>query len=113
MFGADEFGDRGDGLEVLAGQVGGVDGHSELVLDDKQELHDGHRVEADLEALTDLDNHYVLETPLTFDTEPFTPEERRPWLLSHPEAGPHRLRVARDAGSQEILGYATSSPYRA
>ncbi|MFC8875185.1 GNAT family N-acetyltransferase [Streptomyces ardesiacus] len=70
-------------------------------------------VEADLEALTDLYNHYVRETPLTFDTEPFTPEERRPWLLSHPEDGPHRLRVARDAGSQEILGYATSSPYRA
>jgi phosphinothricin acetyltransferase len=70
-------------------------------------------VEADLKALTDLYNHYVRETPITFDTEPFTPEERRPWLLSHPEDGPHRLRVARDAESQEILGYATSSPYRA
>ncbi|WP_107452098.1 GNAT family N-acetyltransferase [Streptomyces sp. NRRL F-5650] len=70
-------------------------------------------VEADLKALTDLYNHYVRETPITFDTEPFTPEERRSWLLSHPEDGPHRLRVARDAESQEILGYATSSPYRA
>ncbi|MDV6289460.1 N-acetyltransferase family protein [Streptomyces sp. UP1A-1] len=70
-------------------------------------------VEGDLEALTDLYNHYVRETPITFDTEPFTPEERRPWLLSHPEDGPHRLRVATDAGSQEILGYATSGPYRA
>lgn len=70
-------------------------------------------VEADLEALTTLYNHYVRETPITFDTEPFTPEERRPWLLSHPEDGPHRLRVATDADSQEILGYATSSPYRA
>ncbi len=70
-------------------------------------------VEGDLEALTDLYNHYVRETPITFDTEPFTPKERRPWLLSHPEDGPHRLRVATDAGSQEILGYATSGPYRA
>ncbi|AZM77222.1 N-acetyltransferase [Streptomyces sp. KPB2] len=70
-------------------------------------------VEEDLKALTDLYNHYVRETPITFDTEPFTPEERRPWLLSHPEDGPHRLRVAADADSQEILGYATSSPYRA
>ncbi|WP_416351750.1 GNAT family N-acetyltransferase, partial [Streptomyces rochei] len=70
-------------------------------------------VEGDLEALTDLYNHYVRETPITFDTEPFTPEERRPWLLSHPEDGPHRLRVATDAGSREILGYATSGPYRA
>jgi phosphinothricin acetyltransferase len=69
--------------------------------------------EDDLKALTDLYNHYVRETPITFDTAPFTPEERRPWLLSHPEDGPHRLRVATDADSQEILGYATSSPYRA
>ncbi|KPC63155.1 GCN5 family acetyltransferase [Streptomyces sp. NRRL WC-3753] len=70
-------------------------------------------VEGDLKALTDLYNHYVRETPVTFDTAPFTPEERRPWLLSHPEDGPYRLRVATDADSQEILGYATSSPYRA
>lgn len=69
-------------------------------------------VEEDLKALTDLYNHYVRETPITFDTEPFTPEERRPWLLSHPEDGPHRLRVAVNADSQEILGYATSGPYR-
>ncbi|MET7607829.1 N-acetyltransferase family protein [Streptomyces avermitilis] len=70
-------------------------------------------VEADLKALTDLYNHYVRETPITFDTAAFTPEERRPWLLSHPEDGPHRLMVATGADSQEILGYATSSPFRA
>ncbi|GEC07362.1 phosphinothricin N-acetyltransferase [Streptomyces spinoverrucosus] len=70
-------------------------------------------VEDDLAALTDLYNHYVRETPITFDTAIFTPEERRPWLLSHPEDGPYRLMVATDADSQEILGYATSSPYRA
>ncbi|MFF9211551.1 MULTISPECIES: GNAT family N-acetyltransferase [unclassified Streptomyces] len=70
-------------------------------------------VEADLKALTDLYNHYVRETPITFDTAVFTPEERRSWLLSHPEDGPYRLKVAADADTQEILGYATSSPYRA
>ncbi|MEV5487890.1 N-acetyltransferase family protein [Streptomyces bobili] len=69
--------------------------------------------EGDLEALTDLYNHYVRETPITFDTAIFTPEERRPWLLSHPEDGPYRLMVATDTDSQEILGYATSSPFRA
>jgi phosphinothricin acetyltransferase len=69
-------------------------------------------VEQDLEALTDLYNHYVRETPITFDTAVFTPEERRPWLLSHPEDGPYRLKVAVDSVSREILGYATSSPYR-
>ncbi|MFF4363987.1 GNAT family N-acetyltransferase [Streptomyces sp. NPDC001604] len=70
-------------------------------------------VEEDLDALTDIYNHYVRETPITFDTAVFTPEERRPWLLSHPVDGPHRLMVATDADTQEILGYATSSPYRA
>lgn len=73
-------------------------------------------VEGDLTALTDIYNHYVRETPITFDTAVFTPEERHPWLLSHPEDGPHRLMVATAEdptdNSQEILGYATSSPFR-
>jgi phosphinothricin acetyltransferase len=68
--------------------------------------------EEDLEALTGIYNHYVRETAITFDTAVFTPQERRPWLLSHPEDGPHRLMVATDGDTQEILGYATSSPYR-
>ncbi|MFS4094184.1 N-acetyltransferase family protein [Streptomyces sp. AF1A] len=72
--------------------------------------------EADLAALTAIYNHYVRETAITFDTVIFTPEERRAWLLSHPEDGPYRLMVATETdsrtGSQRILGYATSSPYR-
>ncbi|MEV4684929.1 GNAT family N-acetyltransferase [Streptomyces kurssanovii] len=78
--------------------------------------------EADLAALTDIYNHYVRETPITFDTTVFTPEQRRSWLHSHPEDGPHRLLVAQDvrfAGpnppdhpTHGILGYATSSPFR-
>ncbi|MFY1677285.1 MULTISPECIES: GNAT family N-acetyltransferase [unclassified Streptomyces] len=74
-------------------------------------------VESDLPALTDLYNHYVTQTPVTFDTEAFTSEGRRPWLLAHPEDGPHRLMVAtgpaRASDPPEILGYATSSPFRA
>ena len=69
-------------------------------------------VEGDLAALTDLYNHYVRETAITFDTAPFTPQERLPWLLSHPVDGPYRLMVATDTGSRRILGYATSSPFR-
>ncbi|MGX1671511.1 N-acetyltransferase family protein [Streptomyces sp. NPDC055400] len=70
-------------------------------------------VEADLDALTDLYNHYVRETPITFDTAAFTPQERRPWLLSHLEDGRHRLLVAQERDFGRILGYATSSPFRA
>ncbi|MET9380111.1 N-acetyltransferase family protein [Streptomyces sp. NPDC002928] len=86
------------------------------MMSERTEIQVRPGVEADLEALADLYNHYVRETPITFDTATFTPEERRPWLLSHPEDGPHRLMVATEAdprgNSQEILGYATSSPYR-
>ncbi|MFG2299414.1 GNAT family N-acetyltransferase [Actinacidiphila glaucinigra] len=71
--------------------------------------------EEDLKALTDLYNHYVRETPITFDLEPLSLEQRRPWLLSHPEDGPHRLLVAHGTkpdGTPGLLGYATSSPFR-
>ncbi|MGP3983763.1 GNAT family N-acetyltransferase [Streptomyces sp. KR80] len=69
--------------------------------------------EDDLQALTDLYNHYVRQTPITFDTVPFTPEQRRPWLDSHPKDGPHRLLVAQEECPKgRILGYATSSPFR-
>ena len=72
-------------------------------------------IEGDLVALTDIYNHYVRETTVTFDTTPFTPEQRLPWLRSHPEDGPHRLLVARAVrivGPHSILGYATSSAFR-
>ncbi|MFP8907068.1 GNAT family N-acetyltransferase [Streptomyces atacamensis] len=68
--------------------------------------------EGDLPDLTDIYNHYVRETPVTFDIEPLTVDARRPWLLSHPKDGPHRLLVALDAESNRVLGYATSSPFR-
>ncbi|MER5439798.1 N-acetyltransferase family protein [Streptomyces sp. NPDC002790] len=69
-------------------------------------------VEGDLTALTDLYNHYVRETPITFDTATFTPEERRPWLLSHLEDERHPLLVANETTSNRILGYATASAFR-
>ncbi|MEU0256953.1 N-acetyltransferase family protein [Streptomyces sp. NPDC006184] len=69
-------------------------------------------IERDLESLTEIYNYYARETAITFDTVALTPEERRPWLLSHPEDGPHRLLVATAADSERILGYATSGPHR-
>lgn len=69
-------------------------------------------VEADLPPLADLYNHYICETAITFDVEPVTPELRRPWLLSHPQDGPHRLLVAREGPQGPLLGYAASGPYR-
>ncbi|MGP4000753.1 GNAT family N-acetyltransferase [Streptomyces sp. 8N706] len=69
--------------------------------------------EADLEALTDIYNHYVRETAITFDTQTFTAPQRRPWLSSYRKDGPHRLLVAQErTTSGRILGYVTSSAFR-
>ncbi len=71
---------------------------------------------ADLAALTDLYNHYVVETPFTFDTRPFATEERRAWLEQFSESGPHRLIVAeRPAGvgqAGQLLGFVSSHAFR-
>ena len=64
----------------------------------------------DLPALTELYNHYIAETPITFDLKPWTPEERRPWFDAHAETGRHRLLVAEVDGS--VAGYASTSRFR-
>lgn len=65
---------------------------------------------ADLRALTDIYNHYVDTSGVTFDTTRFTVEERREWFSHYATTGPHRLLVAVDG--DDVLGYATSSPFR-
>lgn len=66
--------------------------------------------EADLEALNDLYNHYVLEAHCTFDLEPLTMEWRREWFTHYANTGPYRLFVALDGG--RLVGFATSSKFR-
>ena len=34
----------------------------------------------DLPALTEVYNHYIVHTPITFDLRTVTPEEGRPWF---------------------------------
>ncbi|NJN29366.1 MAG: N-acetyltransferase [Synechococcales cyanobacterium RM1_1_8] len=63
---------------------------------------------ADLVPLTDLYNHYIRETTITFDLEPYSPEQRqRQWLEHYAPAGPHRLWIAERQG--QVVGYASSS----
>jgi phosphinothricin acetyltransferase len=64
----------------------------------------------DLPALTAIYNHYVVNTPITFDIEPFTIEQRAEWFGVHAESGRYRLLVAEEAG--EVMGYAASGPFR-
>ena len=65
----------------------------------------------DLPALTDIYNHYVIHTAITFDLHPLTVEQRRAWFDDHRPSGRHRLLVAADDGGR-CLGYATSSRWR-
>ena len=67
-------------------------------------------VDSDLPALTEIYNHYVVNTPITFDVTPFAPEERRQWFSDHTANGRHRLIVAEENG--HLLGYATTSRFR-
>lgn len=64
----------------------------------------------DLPALTAIYNHYIVNTTITFDVRPFTPDERRAWFEDHHGAGRHRLLVASDG--DRCVGYASSSRWR-
>jgi phosphinothricin acetyltransferase len=65
--------------------------------------------DADLPRLTEIYNHYVRETPTTFDVEPFTVEQRREWFSHYGTSGRYRVLVADFEG--EIVGYTTSSKF--
>ncbi len=65
----------------------------------------------DLPRLTEIYNHYIVNTTTTFDIEPFTVERRRrEWFSHYAAAGPHRVIVAEQDGA--LLGFAYSSPFR-
>ena len=65
---------------------------------------------ADLPRLTEIYNHYVLHTPVTFDVEPYTIEKRTAWLEQFAPAGRYRLLVAEVDGL--VAGYAGTTRFR-
>ena len=71
--------------------------------------------EGDLADLTRIYNHYVSETAITFDLEPYTVEGRRPWLETFRADGPYRCFVAevdgRPAGWACTLQFRTKAAY--
>lgn len=64
----------------------------------------------DLSSLVRIYNHYVSSSHVTFDTQPFSVEEREPWFGQFASSGPYRLVVAERAG--EVIGYASSTPFK-
>jgi phosphinothricin acetyltransferase len=65
---------------------------------------------SDLARLTEIYNHYIINTPITFDLEPYTVEKRTPWFQQFALAGRYRLLVAEENGI--ILGYAGTMRWR-
>jgi phosphinothricin acetyltransferase len=65
---------------------------------------------ADLASLTEIYNHYVINTPVTFDLEPYTPERRAAWFEQFALTGRYRLMVAEEGGV--LLGYAGTTRFR-
>ena len=72
----------------------------------------------DISALTELYNHYIVETAITFDLQPYTVEQRRQnWMSHYGHSGRHRLFVAQTVDDialkdcAQIVGYASSSQF--
>ncbi|HEX9255771.1 MAG TPA: GNAT family N-acetyltransferase, partial [Candidatus Angelobacter sp.] len=64
----------------------------------------------DLPRLTEIYNHYVIHTPVTFDLEPYTVERRAAWFEQFSLTGRYRLVVAEENGV--VLGYAGTTRFR-
>lgn len=67
-------------------------------------------VPSDLARLTEIYNHYVVNTPITFDITPVTAEQRVPWFEEHTSGGHHQLFVAERDGL--VLGHAGTGRFR-
>ena len=68
-------------------------------------------IQSDVAPINEIYNHYVRETPITFDIDPITMAQRTEWFSHYDVVGRHRLLVA--VVDERVLGYATSSPWHA
>ena len=68
---------------------------------------------SDLPRLVEIYNHYILNTPITFNTRPFTAEGFGHWFGEHSDGQRHRLVVATENDADErVIGYAGSGRFR-
>jgi phosphinothricin acetyltransferase len=77
---------------------------------DPRPIEIGPGTEGDLPAIVTILNYTIENSDATFSSEPATVAERWDWFERFSPTGPHRLLVAR-RGNQ-VVGYATSQPYR-
>jgi phosphinothricin acetyltransferase len=67
-------------------------------------------IREDLPRLTEIYNHYVIHSPVTFDLEPYTLERRLSWFKQFGPTGRYRLLVAEENG--RVMGYAGTTRFR-
>ncbi|MEZ8129234.1 N-acetyltransferase family protein [Enterovibrio norvegicus] len=66
----------------------------------------------DIEAINDIYNHYVVNTAITFDYEPWSIEQRKTWFekLANSDDYYHVLVKEDEAG--DVIGFAYNSEFR-
>jgi phosphinothricin acetyltransferase len=72
-------------------------------------------VRDDLPRLTEIYNYYVVHTPVTFDVEPYTVEQREAWFAQFGATGRYRLIVAEEIAAEKngrVMGYAGTTRFR-
>jgi len=67
-------------------------------------------VRDDLPQLTEIYNHFVVTTPVTFDVEPWSVERRVSWFEQFAAVGRYRLLVGEESG--RVVGYAGTTRFR-
>jgi len=65
----------------------------------------------DLPGITEIHNHYVVNTHITFDVKSYRPEERVTWFHEHCDGQRYRMLVACDEQGS-IVGYTCTGRYR-
>lgn len=67
-------------------------------------------VRTDLPRLTEIINHYIVNTPITFDIDPYSIEGRTRWFEEHTEGARYRMVVAVE--EETVMGWACSGRFR-
>jgi phosphinothricin acetyltransferase len=67
-------------------------------------------IASDVPRLTEIFNHYVVHTAVTFEVAAQTVEQRTQWFAQFGETGRYRLVVAEDSG--RVVGYAGTVRFR-
>ncbi|HVV65528.1 MAG TPA: GNAT family N-acetyltransferase [Rhizomicrobium sp.] len=65
---------------------------------------------ADLPALLEIYNYYILHTPVTFEIAPRTLDQRREWFHQFGERGRYRCFVA--DGNGKVIGWVSSARFK-